>query len=102
MAKKTFIVTVTESHTNQVNAAWLKIKLMQGFGMYPPEEVTIESIEPRHPLSYRDPDLSDKWLKEALWRVDNDRSMRFKWKDAGLIIKRLVAEVRKLNRMLNR
>lgn len=102
MAKKTFIVTVENAGSSPLSARYLEMKLMQGFGMYPPNAVMIEEIEPREPISYRDPDLSDQWLKEALWRAEQDRSIRFMWKDAGLIIKRLVAEVRKLNRMLNR
>lgn len=102
MAKKTFIVTVEEDHTNQVNSTVMHMKMMQGFGMYPPKFIKVKAVEPREPIVYRDPDLSDQWLKEALWRADNDKSLGFMRRDARLIIKRLILEVRKLNRMLNR
>ena len=102
MARETFIVTVEHTGTAPLGARQLEVKLMQGFGMYPPQSVMIEEVEPRRPISYRDPDLSDQWLKEAEWRAERDRSIRFIRKDAGLIIRRLIYEVRKLNRMMNR
>lgn len=51
--------------------------------------------------SYRDPDLSDQWLSEAEWRAVRESS-RFGSGDARKIILRLVREVRRLNRMLER
>lgn len=46
--------------------------------------------------SYRDPDLSKRWLWEADWRADNDNSRKYKNQDAQRTIKRLTEEVRKL------
>lgn len=102
MPKKTFIVTVEEDPNDYVNAWWLHANLMRGFGLNPPKSVRVEGVNPRHVASYRDPDLSDKWLKEAEWRANHDRSIRFMRRDAGLLIGRLVHEVRKLNKMMNR
>lgn len=49
--------------------------------------------------SYRDPDLSDKWLSEAEWRAVNTKL----WpKDARKIILRLVLEVQRINRETGR
>lgn len=48
-------------------------------------------------MSYRDPDLSKKWLSEAEWRAHNDRGLKFMLSDSRKIIVRLVEEVRKLN-----
>lgn len=48
-------------------------------------------------MSYRDPDLSKKWLSEAEWRAHNDRGLKFMLTDSRKIIVRLVEEVRKLN-----
>lgn len=48
-------------------------------------------------MSYRDPDLSKKWLSEAEWRAHNDRGLKFMLTDSRKIILRLVEEVRKLN-----
>ncbi|MGP5390637.1 hypothetical protein [Glutamicibacter arilaitensis] len=52
--------------------------------------------------SYRDPDLSDRWLAEAEHRATHDDSARFTTYDSRMIIGRLVAEVRRLNEMLSR
>lgn len=52
--------------------------------------------------SYRDPDLSEKWLKQAEHRATHDDSKMFRDHDCRRIIRRLVAEVRRLNTMLNR
>ena len=52
--------------------------------------------------SYRDPDLSDKWLAEAEWRARHDRTRKYRIHDNQLITERLVAEVRRLNEMLGR
>lgn len=52
--------------------------------------------------SYRDPDLSDKWLAEAVNRANYDTSRKFTDHDSRAIIRRLTAEVRKLNKMLGR
>lgn len=52
--------------------------------------------------SYRDPDLSDRWLAEAEHRAINDDSRRFKTSDSRRIIRRLVAEVRRINRETGR
>lgn len=48
-------------------------------------------------MSYRDPDLSKKWLSEAEWRAHNDRGVKFMLTDSRKIILRLIEEVRKLN-----
>lgn len=48
-------------------------------------------------MSYRDPDLSGKWLSEAEWRSYNDHSSKYLSVDSRLTIRRLVEEVRKLN-----
>lgn len=42
--------------------------------------------------SYRDPTLSDRWLREAELRADREFGG-----DAGKIIRRLVQEVRAIN-----
>lgn len=47
-------------------------------------------------MSYRDPDLSKKWLSEAEWRAHNDRGLKFMLTDSRKIILRLIEEVRKL------
>ena len=47
-------------------------------------------------MSYRDPDLSGKWLSEAEWRSYNDHSSQYHAVDSRLTIRRLVEEVRKL------
>lgn len=52
--------------------------------------------------SYRDPDLSEKWLAEAEWRARHDRTRKYRIHDNQLITERLVAEVRRLNEMLGR
>lgn len=52
--------------------------------------------------SYRDPDLSDRWLNEAEWRAVNDFTKRYKVVDSRKTILRLVKEVRRLNKMLGR
>lgn len=49
--------------------------------------------------SYRDPDLSDKWLMEAEWRAQHDHFTGKNFSDRGKIIMRLVQEVHKLNKM---
>ena len=49
--------------------------------------------------SYRDPDLSDKWLDEAEWRAKNSP---FWAGDSKKIILRLVEELRKVNRETGR
>ena len=49
--------------------------------------------------TYRDPDLSDKWIKEAEWRANNDP---FWPKDARKITLRLVKELRRVNRETGR
>ncbi len=49
--------------------------------------------------SYRDPDLSDKWIKEAEWRANNDA---FWPKDARKITLRLIKELRRVNRETGR
>lgn len=46
--------------------------------------------------SYRDPDLSDKWLREAEQRATG-RGPRLTSQDAAKIILRLIKEVRRLN-----
>ncbi len=51
--------------------------------------------------SYRDPDLSDRWLREARWRAERG------WPNLGLrdarrIILRLVTEVERINRETGR
>lgn len=51
--------------------------------------------------SYRDPDLSEKWLDEAWWRAGNDSGKAY-LKDSRKIIKRLILEVRRLNKALGR
>lgn len=48
----------------------------------------------RREASYRDPDLSEQWLSEAKWRAERE----FRG-DAAKIIIRLIAEVRRLNRL---
>lgn len=96
---QTFIVTVK---SGGMNAQDLVGKLVDGFGEYQPARLTAVEAKPREVVSYRDPDLSDKWLSEADWRAENDRTRKFRAVDAGRIIKRLTFEVRKLNRMLNR
>lgn len=49
--------------------------------------------------SYRDPDLSDKWIAEAEWRAKNSP---FWANDSKKIILRLVEELRKVNRETGR
>lgn len=51
--------------------------------------------------SYRDPDLSDRWLAEAEMRATG-RGPLLTGRDAAKIILRLVAEVRRLNRETGR
>lgn len=48
--------------------------------------------------SYRDPDLSDKWLREAEQRATG-RGPRLTGQDAAKIILRLIQEVRRLNQL---
>lgn len=52
--------------------------------------------------SYRDPDLSDKWLSEADHRAQWDDSRKFQTHDARVIIRRLVAEIRRINKETGR
>lgn len=47
-------------------------------------------------MSYRDPDLSPKWLSEAEWRSYNDRSTKYHDVDSRPTIRRLIEEVKKL------
>lgn len=51
--------------------------------------------------SYRDPDLSDKWLSEAEQRATG-HGPRLTGPDATKIILRLVKEIRKINRETDR
>lgn len=50
--------------------------------------------------SYRDPHLSDKWLKEAEWRVKNQPFMSSR--DMRKIILRLIKELRDVNKETRR
>lgn len=47
--------------------------------------------------SYRDPDLSDKWLAEAQWRAEREFHG-----DSAKIIQRLVNELQRVNRETGR
>lgn len=51
--------------------------------------------------SYRDPDLSDKWLREAEYRALNDRTLNYE-SDSRKMILRLVKELKKVNKETGR
>lgn len=55
--------------------------------------MTTRAPKPRDD-SYRDPHLSDQWLREAEWRAKHSA---FWPRDARKIIHRLIQEVRDLN-----
>lgn len=50
--------------------------------------------------SYRDPDLSEKWLKEAKWRSLNDLYTHKNFHEHTLIIFRLIEEVHRKNEII--
>lgn len=53
----------------------------------------------RRAHSYKDPDLSDKWLDEAVWRAQNEHMWPM---SARKIILRLVQEIKEINRETGR
>ncbi|MGP5043519.1 hypothetical protein ACTXJR_05745 [Glutamicibacter ardleyensis] len=83
---------VNERHRREAEAVEDILRKRDKHGVPPPVPVYI----PR--TSYRDPDLSDQWLREA---EDKARHLLSR-SDARKIILRLIQEVQKLNRLLGR
>lgn len=71
--------------------------LQPGDAYFPPGSKMREAVKNWRSNSYRDPDLSNRWLSEAEWRARRE----FRGDSAKIII-RLIKEVRRLNRMLGR
>lgn len=71
--------------------------LKPGDAYFPPGSEMRKTVQNYRRNSYRDPDLSNRWLDEAEWRARRE----FRG-DAAKIIIRLIKEVRRLNRMMGR